>query len=292
MVRISGGKVRSLREEQNLTQLYLATGVGVTTETISRWERQEAPTVKKENGLKLAEALNVSLDEILAPLEEEELPGAPVPVPLKGWWPKRYWLVTLLFCGALFFFMLFRQHSGQVHLSAERIMPPHTVAGHHFPVVIDVDFVSEKNSSFLLKEQLPTGCRVVQAVPETTAEGDGALKWVDKNGTGRRDFSYMAACDSGLGEEGRALKFEAFLLAREFSRNEIPVTGVSRLQLADFHWADGDRNGQIDDEELLAVYDDFGRVTGLGVDVDEVENIWMGSGYRWDRENRRFEITP
>ena len=38
MVQVSGPKIRSLREEQNLTQLYLATAVGVTTETISRWE--------------------------------------------------------------------------------------------------------------------------------------------------------------------------------------------------------------------------------------------------------------
>ncbi len=37
MVRISGEKLRSLREQQELTQLYLATAVEVTTETISRW---------------------------------------------------------------------------------------------------------------------------------------------------------------------------------------------------------------------------------------------------------------
>ena len=71
MVQVSGPKIRSLREEQNLTQLYLATAVGVTTETISRWERQEAPTLKEENGLKLAEALAVPITEIVAVSEAQ-----------------------------------------------------------------------------------------------------------------------------------------------------------------------------------------------------------------------------
>ncbi len=69
MIRISGPKIRSLRENQELTQLYLATAVEVTTETISRWERTDAPNIKKENGLKLAAALEVELDEILADRE-------------------------------------------------------------------------------------------------------------------------------------------------------------------------------------------------------------------------------
>ncbi len=288
MVCISGSKLRSRRNEQNLTQLYLATAVGVTTETISRWERQEAPTVKKENGQKLADALSVSMAEILAPLQQMAVEE---PVALAGSWKKKCWVAALLVTGVLLFLLFSRQDNGAVHLSAKRIMPAHSVADHPFPVVIDVDFVSEKKSSFLLKEQLPAGCRVVQTQPATTVAGIGFLKWIDKNGSGKRSFAYLASCNAESGKDV-SFSFNGFLLVRDSSNNEIPVNGRSRLRLSTFHWADSDRDESIDDEELLAVYDDFGRVDGLEVDVEEVETIWMGSGYRWDAEQGAFEIVP
>ena len=72
MVKIDGSKVRSLRESKGLTQLYISTVVGVTTDTISRWENKRYPSIKEENALKLADALEVSLEQILE--KEEELP--------------------------------------------------------------------------------------------------------------------------------------------------------------------------------------------------------------------------
>ena len=74
MVKIDGSKVRKLREAKGFTQLYVATVVGVTTDTISRWENKRYPSIKEENGLKLAEALEVSLDQIL---EDEDKPQEP-----------------------------------------------------------------------------------------------------------------------------------------------------------------------------------------------------------------------
>ncbi len=72
MVKIDGAKIKQLREQQGLTQLYLATAVEVTTDTISRWENRRYPSIKRDNGLKLAEALNVPLEDIL-----EETPSSP-----------------------------------------------------------------------------------------------------------------------------------------------------------------------------------------------------------------------
>ena len=64
-VDINGSKIRSLREQNDLTQLYLATVVGVTTDTISRWENRRYPSIKLENARKLADALGVPLEELL-----------------------------------------------------------------------------------------------------------------------------------------------------------------------------------------------------------------------------------
>ncbi|MGB3225713.1 MAG: helix-turn-helix transcriptional regulator, partial [Desulforhopalus sp.] len=77
MVKIDGAKIKLLREQQGLTQLYLATAVEVTTDTISRWENRRYPSIKKDNGLKLAEALNVQLEEILEAPEEEQTESSP-----------------------------------------------------------------------------------------------------------------------------------------------------------------------------------------------------------------------
>ncbi|HSH14379.1 MAG TPA: helix-turn-helix transcriptional regulator, partial [Desulfurivibrionaceae bacterium] len=72
MVRIDGAKARRIRENKGLTQLYVATVVQVTTDTISRWENRRYPTIKKENAEKLAEALGVELPALLDELETVE----------------------------------------------------------------------------------------------------------------------------------------------------------------------------------------------------------------------------
>lgn len=314
MVCVSGGRVRSLREEQNLTQLYLATAVGVTTETISRWERQEAPTIKEENGVKLATVLSVPLEELLflsdstpVPASKRETPGAgntePVPAESTGkdGSPKtaslrpakivaRILVAALVLSSVLLFLFVARKSASVTELTAIRNMPAHSVSGQPFPVVVEVSFATDRKSSFLLTEQVASGCRVLKTVPPATVMEGGLLKWIDKNGPGTSTFSYIASCDSE--EVSKAHVFSGSLLVRQARRQEVVIDGRSHLQLLPFHWADSDKNGIIDDEELLAVYDDFGRVPGLGADVEEVEALWMGSGYHWDPTGAVFEITP
>ena len=62
---IDGARIRTVRETKKLTQLYVANVVGVTTDTISRWENNRYPSIKRENAEKLASALEVDLEEIL-----------------------------------------------------------------------------------------------------------------------------------------------------------------------------------------------------------------------------------
>src|SRR6056297_3659596 len=70
-VAVDATALRRIREEKRLTQLYVSKVVGVTTDTISRWENNRYPTIRRENALKLAEALEVPLDALLLkPVEE------------------------------------------------------------------------------------------------------------------------------------------------------------------------------------------------------------------------------
>ena len=74
-VCLDSAEVKRIREELQLTQLYVSKVVGVTTDTISRWENNRYPTIRRENALKLAEALDVPLTDILLkPVEENIQP--------------------------------------------------------------------------------------------------------------------------------------------------------------------------------------------------------------------------
>ncbi len=292
MMTISGSGIRALREKQELTQLYLATAVGVTTETISRWERAEYPTIKRENGLKLAEALGVGPDALVAPPETpapEEVTAAPsLPSAPPGKKDRRWLLILLL---PLILLYLYFSPSKQVSadFSVQRMLPEHTISGHFFPVVIKAVSDSRQTSSLILKEQLPASCRVLQTVPAAAAVDENLLKWVDKNGSGERLFAYLATCDF---PEDANPSFDGSLLIRQSSRHEFPVNGRSRIRSEPFHWADRNKDNVIDDEELLGVYDDYGQVKELHLDVEFIESIWMGSGYRLEDDGKTIEIIP
>ena len=75
-VCLNAKAVRRIREDKKLTQLYVAKVVGVTTDTISRWENNRYPTMKTSNALRLAEALEVPLKDILQ--DEEQIGRAHV----------------------------------------------------------------------------------------------------------------------------------------------------------------------------------------------------------------------
>lgn len=293
MVQISGSRLRSLREKQSLTQLYLATAVGVTTETISRWERQDAPTLKEENAVKLAEVLAVPLQDMSDPVEEvQEVENSSVVFAGFSRNKKTIVIVLAVLLSGILALAFIMFGGGQVaNFSAKRIVPEHSAPGHVFPVLIEVELSSTDTVSLLLKEELPQGCSVLHSVPQATAVDHGFVKWVARDVSGLRLFSYLASCTPDV-KNKESLLFQGSLLVRQARRQEIAIAGRSRLHLSDFHWADSDKNNVVDDEELLAVYDDFDLVKGLNIDVEEVESIWMGSGYTWNAKQSAFEIIP
>src|SRR5512144_422951 len=107
-VAVDGIKIKNIREAKKLTQLYVANVVGVTTDTISRWENNRYPAIKRDNAEKLASALEVELEEILRQETSEEPPGEEVPLPARK---NRYrhtlllivTFILLLVAGGVFF---------------------------------------------------------------------------------------------------------------------------------------------------------------------------------------------
>ncbi|MBI4792540.1 MAG: hypothetical protein HY789_07430, partial [Deltaproteobacteria bacterium] len=45
-------------------------------------------------------------------------------------------------------------------------------------------------------------------------------------------------------------------------------------------------------EEIHTVYDKFSDIKGIAINIDQIEEIWLGSGYVWNAEKGKFEVLP
>jgi|GEM_PF-181654 len=329
MVAINGAAIRRIREEKGLTQLYVATVVGVTTDTISRWENRRYPNIKKENALKLAEALESGLAEILEPsahsedalpadipppspdnpepetiaapgLQEPGSPESPLPPespPKHGskTAPKSLILAGSIFVLILAAIALFRWWQGLTEegkVRALRIMPTHAAPGAAFPVIIQVESEDEQPLSLIIKETLPPACQVIQTVPQASSQvGDPpVLKWIAK-ANGKQMYAYMAKLKADTAFGSRHF-LNGGITRRSGSKSVTVVEGWNELLASPHHWADENRDGRIDDEELLAMYELFDVAEKLNFSRDRIEKIWAADGYRWNPEARDYLIVP
>jgi len=301
MVKIDGSKVKSLRESKGLTQLYIATVVEVTTDTISRWENKRYPSVKEENALKLAEALEVNLEEIL---EKEEEPPKPDEIPVithvapKKSRPKPIllWLLLLILVLLLPFIWYNLKQPAPVTILASRVLPPHIPAGQPFPVIINVTTKQQGPFSLILRETLPEGCEpIVSAPPYTSFDKQTRnLKWLGRTTGELTTFVYLARQKVTKTEETEdtPLRFRGSVTLRNNRSPETPIAGSQVLPLANYHWVDANSDNRIEDEEILAAYDTFWALDNINFDWQEIDKIWSGEGYKWDAAKQEYVIQP
>ncbi len=310
MLKIDGQKIRDIREGKGLTQLYLATAVEVTTDTISRWENRRYPSVKKENAVKLAEALEVDLSEILdtedsltgekeVQDEKEVKPISPTPEATPPPSSKKFlWALGLVLISASLIWW-FAAGSINNQLDAERIMPEHSVPGMPFPVLLRVTNHGSSPLSFILREQIPANATVLQSHSSKAVSVDlktGGLKCLGKIKQTQKTLGYILmtkpAVRPGSYAKDKTLKIEGFITSRTKNGRHKKVLGDQQISIKPFHWADKNMDNKIDDQEILAVYDDYADIKGLQIDMDVIEDIWFGSGYKWDQQNKKFIIRP
>lgn len=313
MVKIDGSKVRTIREAKGLTQLYVATAVEVTTDTVSRWENRKYPAIKKENALKLAQALEVELEDILdvvdvAPTEDVSEPTisaqphasrGPAQVPPLQTPGKRSLVrpalalsgAALIILAALTLFLIHRQGDQEPEPTAmalQRIVAPHFIAGQPLPIFLVAENQAERAISLIIREKLPPGCRLLAASPPLSGKDsdDNTLKWLTKiSGNGLITFSVVTEPNF----QG-SLSFSGILKEANSAQTAIAIGGDTTSVSGLHHWADTDGDNRISDEEILAVYD---LVSGDGqamVDLDLLEEIWLGDGYTWQPELQKIAI--
>lgn len=289
-VAIDGTKIKNIREAKKLTQLYVASVVGVTTDTISRWENNRYPTIKRDNAEKLADALEVELAEILKSAEisppREELP---VPGKKRG---RRLAAVALgvilaILAGAVLVRCLVPP------LAAERKLPRFGAPGEIIPVQVKVSRKRGETEGFIIKERLPAGWRLVASLPPAAA-GQAAtdeVKWLIPGGSGQVTVSYTVEISPYASLKTVAV-FDGSVVAHTGGLTRAESVGGDRsMTVAGVHWADTNGDGRIDDNEIMPAYYLSEEMKGLGLDWPTIETIWSGKGYRWDGEQRRFVVV-
>ncbi len=286
-VSLDGEEVRRVREKKKLTQLYVAKVVGVTTDTISRWENNRTPSIKRENALKLAEALEVSLGEILeggASAEpEEQVDDSPRR-------SRRYpWLLLLLAAG-LGAALLLPRSKVEVHpaFEAERWLPAYAAPGNVIPVQVRFD-AEAQNQGFIIREHFPPGWLLIEANPPASSldnEG-GTARWIVKPGKSPKRISYLIKVKSEVtaGSDG---VFRGEVVAKAGSNAPFPVSGSSEVGVGPFLWADANGDGRVDDGEMLQASVLVEEMAGVHIDWANLEKIWDAGSYRWEESSNSF----
>jgi transcriptional regulator with XRE-family HTH domain len=303
MVKIDGAKIKMLREQQGLTQLYLATAVEVTTDTISRWENRRYPSIKRDNGLRLAEALNVELDDLLEKIAEDDKKEVsahektstehiqPVDLSLKkpsGLRNKRhlFFIAAAILLPALIVTWYIPRAPSLAQFAVERIAPSHCISGQPFPVVIKVSGAPDTANALIIKENVPEQATILATSPNLPAGAlkNKQIKWLKKID---RTALYAYVITIAGKEEDVAHFGGTAAISGEI---EATIQGDNTIFLGRHHWADTDKDNIISDNEVLAVYDLYSEVTDLDIDIDLIEEIWMGSAYQWDSSTATFRI--
>jgi len=291
-VCIDATEVKRIREGAKLTQLYVSKVVGVTTDTISRWENNRYPTIRRENALKLAEALEVQLDDILLKPVTDESEAAIIPRKRS---PLVWLVLAVILLSAIFVIGSFLTQSPPpvVAVTAERLLPVYAAPGSTIPVQIRLTHRTQ-SGGVILREYFPAGWKIIQANPPASSLDNvhGVARWIIKAGEDRDRVVYLVQVDSQTKLESEQGFQGEVVASREGSQSAIPVQGESSVRVAPVHWVDANGDGRIDDAEMLEGSFTIEDMSGVHIDFDDLENLWDAGSYRWDKVKGVFIPDP
>ncbi|MBE0501001.1 MAG: helix-turn-helix transcriptional regulator [Desulfuromonadales bacterium] len=281
-VQLDGSAIRRIREEQKLTQYYIAKVVGVTIDTVSRWENNRYPSVRRENALLLSEALGVPVESIL-------LKARPVSAPRLTL--KIYFIfavVTLLLTLGLLFIL--RQSADVTYqLSVQRLLPPHTSLATKLPVTVSIDLVGAVEG-MVLREDFSKGFKLVEATPPPSSLDNefGSARWILRDLSESVRINYLLEPDLEFKIDD-SLVFQGELIVKSKGENRSSaVLGETSIPINIYHWADANRDLVIDDSEALDASVLAMAMKNLDIDWALIEDIWDAGGYRLDSSSNKF----
>lgn len=303
-VCLDGAAVRQIREEKRLTQLYVAKVVGVTTDTISRWENNRYPTVRRENLFKLAEALESPAHLLVRSDAGSEEPAAeidavaavaPLP-PVTGFASMRVRLIlgglVLLIVGIFSRAFFPPQSTPQTVTSdftASRTLPHYAAPGMVIPVRLRLN-VADATKRYIIREHFPPGWEVIEASPPASSidNQDGMARWIVKQGEKRSLIVYLVRVDA-RSPLGMIARFRGEVVANLDEKNQAIISaGETEMKVAPYSWADLNGDSTIDDAEMLEASQTFEDLDGVHLEWKDLERLWDAGLYRFDPVGRRY----
>jgi len=285
-VCLDGSQVKRQRELHGLTQLYISKVVGVTTDTISRWENNRYPTIRRENAINLADALGVPLEKILQQPEGDVVEATPSANRRRLTLVAGVLCLVLLLLGGVFF-------SGQepiaVDVSAERVLPAFAAPGAEIPVQLRL-VRREGSGGFILREHFPKGWKLTEAFPPPSSLDNvaGIARWIIKVGDASEKVVYMIKVAQPVPESGQASFRGEMIAGSGDDRISTLVGGETVVRAASYHWADADGDGRIDDVEMLDTSYTVDEMSGVHIDWNHLEHLWDAGAYHWDDARQLF----
>lgn len=287
-VCLDAAVVKRIREERQLTQLYVSKVVGVTTDTISRWENNRYPTMRRENAIKLAEALDVPVsDLLLKPDVEEEVI---VPQKKKSLFLPLLFIVSVLAVAVyVAVFMSAPVTPQPAAVTAERILPRFAGPGSTIPIQVSLTHRA-KNSGVILREYFPKGWKIVQANPPASSLDNisGVARWIIKAGDQHDRIVYLVQVDPQAKINSETVFQGEIVASKQGNQSAVPVEGAGKISIARAHWADADGNGRIDDGEMLEASFTIEDMAGVHIDWDALEQLWDAGSYTWNAKKGEF----
>jgi len=286
-VCLDGTAIKRIREEKKLTQLYVSKVVGVTTDTVSRWENNRYPTIRRENALKLAEALETSLESLLRKPEQPETPvdnqKSRLPYILLGL------AIVLVVLFAVIFSLFSKEPPPQATVTAQRLLPVHAAPGSSIPVMVELTSRSS-GEGFILREYFPKGWTLVQSNPPASSldNVNGVARWIVKTGDKLDRIVYLIKVSDAAKLDVQEVFQGEIIIGNERSQASVAVLGTTSVKVAPVHWADSDGDRQIDDVEMLQASYTIEDMAGVHIDWNALERLWDAGSYEWNSQSGVF----
>ncbi len=285
VVSIDGDAIRRIREEKRLTQLYVAKVVGVTTDTVSRWENNRYPSIRRDNAVRLAEALEVEVEQILKnEVASEALQTQPLAVRFRFLFIPLAVLLLACICALVWFFVVLPAKKMEV----VRILPAY--AAPESRILIQVHLVAEEQiKGLILKESFPDGWQLIDASPKVSAidSDTNTARWIFRNAADEFHVYYLVQLPADMGSVSDSITGSVVLSSDQRHRSQA-VKQVGTMSLAPLLWIDGDGNSIIDDMEILDLSVLSEEAVGLDLDWERIEAFWQAGGYHWSPAEHRF----
>ena len=286
-VCLDGSAVRRIREEKNFTQLYVAKVVGVTTDTISRWENNRYPSMKRSNAIRLAEALEIELEDILRAESDTERDSSASLLSPRRW--VGLILAVLILIGVAAWHFTSRVDESVATVRARRFLPNYAAPGTIIPVRVRLE-IEEGTTGFILRERFPKGWKLIEASPPPSSldNVDGIARWIVKPETTQDVIAYRVQVDTDESRESEEKFLGEIVVDPRGSGHSQIVAGNNVIDVKHYHWADSDGDWEISDWEVLRASDTADEMQKTHLDWDLIEDIWDAGSYTWDPENQGF----